>query len=226
LNDSGSRRELPAGWWQRVRHDLRGTVAPVRMAVQLLRGGRVDAAEREEALAVIDRQLDQLLAGIEDVSDLLRMQAGLPLLQHARQDANLLLDVVCGRGGLIRGLAERGLRLHCEPCESELPWRHDPARVAALLEFLLLRVAAHSATGAEVRMELRRTEGGAELLISGAGASLARDPELAYLLGEAPAGEEPGLRAILMREVLLGHAIELRRAGEGTLSLQLRDTAG
>jgi hypothetical protein len=217
---------LPDGWWQRVRHDLRGAVAPVRMAVQLLRSGRVDAAEREEALAVIDRQLDQLLAGIEDVGDLLRVQAGLPLLQHARQDANLLLDVVCGRGGLIRGLAERELRLHCEPCESELAWQHDPARVAALLEFLLLRVAAHSAAGAELRMQLRRANSGAELLISGAGASLARDPELAYLLGEAGGGEEPGLRALLMREILLGNAIELRHAGEGALSLRLRDTAG
>jgi len=226
LNGPGSRRELPPGWWQRVRHDLRGAVAPVRMAVQLLRSGRVEAAEREEALAVIDRQLEQLLAGIEDVGDLLRMQAGLPLAQHASQDANLLLDVVCGRGGLIRGLAERDLRLHCEPCESELAWRHDPARVAALLEFLLLRAAAHSSAGSELRMQLRRAEGGAELLISGAGASLAQDPELAYLLGEADGGEEPGLRAMLMREVASGHAIELRRAGEGALSLRLRDISG
>jgi hypothetical protein len=222
----GSRRELPPGWWQRVRHDLRGAVAPMRMAVQLLRSGRVDVVEREEALAVIDRQLEQLLAGIDDVGDLLRVQAGLPLLQHARQDANLLLDVVCGRGGLIRSLAERDLRLHCEPCESELAWRHDPARVAALLEFLLQRAAANSAPGSELRLQLRRTEEGGELLISGAGASLAQDPELAFLLGEGGAGEEPSLRAILMREVLLGKAFELRRAGDGEVSLQMPGAAG
>ena len=217
---------MPAGWWQRVRHDLRGAVAPVRMAVQLLRGNRVDAREREEALAVIDRQLEQLLAGIDDLGDLLRVQAGLPLAQHASQDANLLLDVVCGRGGLIRALAERELDLDCEACDSELPWQHDPARVASLLEFLLLRLAAHSAAGSKLRMALRRADGGAELLLGGAGASLAQDSELAFLLGEAGAGDDPGLRAMLMREVLLGHGIELRRAGDGGLSLLLRGIAG
>jgi signal transduction histidine kinase len=227
LNESNPpRRELPPGWWQRVRHDLRGAVAPVRMAVQLLRSGRVDAAEREEALAVIDRQLEQLLAGIDDVGDLLRLQAGLPLLQHASQDANLLLDVVCGRGGLIRGLAERDLRLLCEPCESELAWPHDPARVAALLEFLLLRAAAHAPQEAELVLALRPEGNGAELLLEGAAASLAGDPELRFLLDEAVDGEEPGLRALLMREVLRGNGIVLRHAGDGALALRFSDEDG
>jgi len=208
-----------------VRHDLRSAVAPARMALQLLRGGRVDAAEREEALAVIDRQLEQLLAGIDEVGDLLRVQAGLPLLQQASHDANLLLDLVCGRGSLVRGLAERELRLHCEACDSELPWQHDPARVAALLEFLLLRLAAHAPGGAELRMALRREGEAAELLLSGAGPGLAQDAELAFLLGESADGEEPGLRALLMREVLRGNAIELRRQGAGALALRLRGIA-
>jgi hypothetical protein len=217
---------LPPGWWQRVRHDLRSSVAPVRMAVQLLRSGRVDAVEREEALAVIDRQLEQLLAGIDDVGDLLRVQAGLPLLRHDDNDANLLLDVVCGRGGLLRGLAERELRLHCEACDSELPWRHDPARVAALLEFLVLRLAAHASVGAELRMQLRRAVGGAELLLSGADATLVQDAELSFLLGEGAGDAETSLRTLLMREVLRGNAIDLRREGEGGLVLQLRGCAG
>ena len=226
MSAPGSRSGLPPGWWQRVRHDLRSAVAPMRMAAQLLRSGRVESAEREEAFAVIDRQVEQLLAGIDDVGDLLRVQAGLPLSQPAGHDANLLLDVVCGRGGLLRGLAERDLRLHCEPCESELPWPHDPARVAGLLEFLLLRMAAHAAVGSELRMHLRRAGDGAELLLSGAGATLAQDAELAFLLGEAAPEAEPGLRALLMREVLRGNAIALRRGGDGALALQLRGVAG
>ena len=212
---------LPEGWWQRVRHDLRSAVAPARMAVQLLRSGRVGELEREEALAVIDRQLEQLLAGIDDVGELLRVQAGLPPPRHERHDANLLLDVVCGRGGLLRELAARKLGLHCEPCESELPWPHDPVRVATLVEFLLLRLAAHSPGGAELRLELRRTAGGAELLLAGAGASLAQDPDLAFLRGEPQPGEEPGLRTLLMREILRTHAIALQPAGEGAVALRL-----
>jgi signal transduction histidine kinase len=217
---------LPPGWWQRIRHDLRGAVAPVRLAVQLLRSGRVDAAERVEALAVIDRQVEQLLAAIDDVGDLLRLQAGLPLHQRARQDGNLLLDLVCGRGGLVRGLAARQLRLRCEPCEQEVPFPHDPVRVAALLEFLLLRAAAHAPQEAELVLALRPEGNGAELLLEGAAASLAGDPELRFLLDEAVDGEEPGLRALLMREVLRGNGIVLRHAGDGALALRFSDEDG
>ena len=64
------------------------------------------------------------------------------------------------------------------------------------------------------------------MLLTGAGATLAQDAELAFLLGEAPPDAEPGLRALLMREVLRGHAIGLRRGGEGALALQLRGIAG
>ena len=226
MSSPGPASPLPPGWWQRVRHDLRGTVAPMRMAVQLLRAGRIEAAEREEALAVIDRQVEQLLAGIDDIGDLLRLQAGLPLHQPAQQDGNLLLDLVCGRGGLVRGLAARRLRLRCEPCESELPVHHDPVRVSALLEFLLLRAAAHAAPDSELVLALRPVPGGAELLLSGAGATLAQDAELAALFGDASVGDEPGLRALLMREVLRGNAIALDHAGDGTLVLRFNERAG
>jgi hypothetical protein len=59
------------------------------------------------------------------------------------------------------------------------------------------------------------------LRLSGAGATLARDAELAFLLGEAAADAEPGLRTLLMREILHGNAIALRRDGDGALLLEL-----
>ena len=220
MNDTDSGTPLPPGWWQRVRHDLRSTVAPMRMAVQLLRSGRIEAAERDEALAVIDRQVEHLLAAIDDVGDLMRLQAGQALHQRTRQDGNLLLDIVCGRGGLLRGLAERTLGLRCEPCESELPVHHDPVRVSALLEYLLLRLAAHTAPGSELVMGLGPGEGGIELSISGAAATLAQDPELRFLLGDGDGSEEPGLRALLMREVMRGNDAELRHAGDGAIALR------
>jgi signal transduction histidine kinase len=211
---------LPPDWWQRVRHDLRGAVGPVRLAVQLLRTGRIEPAERDEALAVIDRQMEQMLAAIDDVGDLLRLQAGQLLHQRTHQDGNLLLDLVCGRGGLVRGLAARQLRLRCEPCESELPFLHDPTRVSALLEFLLLRAAAHAGEGGELVLALRQDGNAAELRLDGAAETLAQDADLRFLLGEGGENEEPGLRALLMREVLQGNEIELRRAGDGAIALR------
>ena len=37
---------IPAEWWLRLAHDLRGPVAPMRMAVQMMRGGWVSAADQ------------------------------------------------------------------------------------------------------------------------------------------------------------------------------------
>jgi K+-sensing histidine kinase KdpD len=210
---------LPVGWWKRVRHDLRSTVAPMRMAVQLLRTGRVDAAEREEALQVIDRQLEQLLAAVDDIGDLMHAQAGSLSSSAVYQDLNLLPDIVCGRGALVRDLATRNLQLRCAPCAKELLVEHDPMRLSALLEFLLQRLAAHAKSGDELLLSVHEDGGGA-LRLSGAGASLAQDPELLYLQGIDAGRGEPGLRAMLMRQLLRAGAMELQADGEGALRLR------
>ena len=212
-------RGLPPGWWKRVRHDLRSSIAPMRMAVQLLRAGRVEAAEREEALQVLDRQLEQLLAAVEDVGELMHAQAGTLASNAARQDLNLLPDVLCGRGGLVRELAARKLNLRCEPCAQEVAVPHDPLRMSALLEFLLLRMAAHAPAGSELVLSVHGDDD-AELRLAGAAGSLARDPELLYLLGIDAGQGEPSLRAMLMRQVLHAGGIELRGDGDGALRLR------
>jgi signal transduction histidine kinase len=224
LNAPDQEPGLPLDWWRRVRHDLRSAIAPVRMATQLLRGGRIDANEREEALQVIDRQLEQLLATAEDIGDLLQAQAGRLALQAEAQDANLLLDVVCGRGALVRELGTRKLQLRCEPCAQELPVVHDATRVAALLEFLLLRMAAHTPAGGELVLGLRPEEGGV-LRLSGAGSGLAQNPELLFLQGIDGGNGEPGLRALMLRELLRASGMQLRAAGEGALELRFARAA-
>ena len=223
MNAPDTDRELPAGWWKRVRHDLRSAIAPMRMAVQLLRAGRVEAAEREEALQVLERQMDQLLAAVEDVGDLMHAASGTLALASATQDLNLLPDIVCGRGALVRDLATRKVQLRCEPCASELAVAHDPVRLSALLEFLLLRMAAHAPPGSELVLSVLHDEG-AVLRLSGASAALARDPELLYLQGFDAGGGEPGLRAMLMRHLLRAGAMELRTDGDGALRLRFPAT--
>jgi signal transduction histidine kinase len=204
-----------------VRHDLRGAVSPIRMAVQLLRLGQVDAAEREEALGVIERQLGQLLEGIDDLGDWLRVQAG--AYEHAPvlQDANLLLDLACGRGGLLRQLDLLKLRVRCEPHAEEIVVEHDPARLATLIEFLLLRVAAHAQPGSELVLGLTRDGEGIELHLAGARDSLANDDELRFLRGDPSANTEPSLRALLMRETMRLAGLQLRFPAADRLALRL-----
>jgi hypothetical protein len=219
LNAPEPGQALPAGWWKRVRHDLRSAVSPMRMAVQLLRSGRIEAAEREEALQVIDRQLEQLLATVDDVGDLLHVQSGGLAIASARQDLNLLPDIVCGRGTLMRELGSRKLALRCLPCARELLVDHDPLRLSSLLEFLLMRMAAHSAAGGELLLAVLHEDGQPSLRLSGAGASLEADAELRYLLG-TDAGGDPGLRVMLMRQLLRSGAMQLQSDGDGALRLR------
>jgi K+-sensing histidine kinase KdpD len=212
---------LPAEWSARLGHDLRGAIGPMRMAVQLLRSGRIDATDRDEALQVIDRQIDLLVAGIDDLTDLLRMAAGTFVLNSETCDLTLVLDVLGGRTAVRQALDARRQTLKCVPANDAVMAEHDPVRLAMLVEFLTLTCSDNAALGSELLVELCRESGAAVLKISAAGLSGIQDPDLAYLIGEEPS-EAPRPRAILMREIARMSAVAFEHDEDaGTLSLRL-----
>jgi signal transduction histidine kinase len=194
--------ELPAEWWLRMGHDLREPISPMRLAVQLLKGGHAREADREDALQLIDRQIDRLLAKIDDLGEIMRLCAGTFTVNLTASDLNLVLAIVCGRPALLRNLDEKQIALHCVPAESAIIAEHDPSRVAALLEFLIRKSAQHAASGDTLILELRKDAGRAHLGITGAGSSLAVDPDITHVAGTA-SGAIGDLEAkpILMREI-------------------------
>jgi len=185
-SSAGQRFELPPEWWLRLGHDLRGPIAPMRIAVQLLRSERAQPLDRDDALKVIDRQIDQLLESVDDISDIIRLNADKFSLNASAADLNLVLDLVCGRSGLSRLLGEKQIELRCVPAPSAVEAVHDPARLASLLEFLVRKSAGHAAIGATLTLALRDDAGRARLSIVGAGPSLAGDPGFAYVTGDSP----------------------------------------
>lgn len=198
----GNDMAIPPGWWSRIGHDLRGPLGPMRMAVQMLRSGRGSDEERQDALLLLDRQIDRLLAEIDDVADLVRLRNGAPIVQPRRADLNLVLDPVSGRASLMRCLADRGQTLACVPAERDLQAEYDPSRLCTLLDFLLRKAAANAAPGARLELALRESDGSAEFCITGFGAALFADPELAWLRREPVAGSQDfGARTIVLREV-------------------------
>lgn len=218
---------LPSGWWSRIGHDLRGPVGPMRMAVQMLRSGLGSVEERHDALLLLDRQIDRLLAEIDDVADLVRLRNGVPIVRLRSADLNLVLDAVAGRAGLLRCLGENEQSLAWVPAERDVQAEHDASRLCAMLEFLLRKAAAHAARGARLELVLREDDGGAEFCVTGFGPTLFADPELAWLRGEPVADpEQLGARPILLREVARQSAATLladpRRAA---LSLRLVTSA-
>lgn len=209
--DEASPAGIPARWWLRLGHDLRAPIGPMRMAMQFLRGNQGSPEERQDALSLLDRQMDQLLANIDDLSDLARINAGVFAVKPASGDLNLVVDLVDGRKGLARQLEERQLSLRCICTDSAVMADHDPGRLAGLLEFLIAKLARHVVGGSSLSLEAGRSHESerAELRIRGAGNSFSVDPECAFVAGlSAIPIEDLEARAIVLREVVRLHDIE------------------
>lgn len=218
------RAVAPQKWWRRIGHDLRGPIGPMRMAVQLLKTGRVAGADHDEALRLIERQLDQLLENIDDVSELLRAKGGAGRPGLVEGDLALVLDMVAGRSSIGRFLNERGQSLECKAPDYPVPARHDPSVLTSLLEFLIHQMAKFALPGAALGLELAHVGGSAAFQLRGSHHRLDAAPELAYVMAHSGAGveAEPETKSVLMREFLGHSGATLSLIDEGTgISLTL-----
>lgn len=197
----------PASWWLRMGHDLRGPIAPIRMAVQMLRMGPMNPSEHAETLKLIDRQVDLLLANIEDMSELLRINAGTFEFNPVCTDLGDCFEFLEGRSGLMRELRHAGTTLLAAPWSSPLLARHDPNRLVTVLEFFVSRFAKR-ARGGTVRLSLAPGHGTAHWSIDADATSLADDAEVQYVLGNSLAVDECEGRALLVRELVALHGLE------------------
>lgn len=198
----------PASWWLRMGHDLRGPVAPIRMAVQILRMDSMDSTEQANCLKMLDRQIDLLLANIEDMSELLRINAGTFQFNPVTADLGDCFEFLEGRSVLKRELELIGTTLVTAPWPSPLVARHDPDRLATLLEFLVSRFARHGVHGGTVRLALQPGPGIALWSIEADATLLADDAEFQYVIGNSSAVDNCEARALLARELAVLHGLQ------------------
>lgn len=193
------------------------------MAVQLLKGGRVSAAEQQDALRMIDRQLDQLLDTVQDLSDLVRAEVGQLPGNSRPNDLNLVVDLLAGRSALQHQLAEKQQVLASQGTADDLVASHDPGRLARLLEYLVRKASIHARQGATLRLLLGVDEQQARISLTGIEPSVLGDADLAVLTGVPDSGlGEPGLRALLMRQFVLADDANFEILAEpATLRLSL-----
>lgn len=225
LGESRAIAGIPAEWWLRLGHDLRGPVAPMRMAVQMMRGGWVNAADQEEALRMIDRQIDALLAGIEDVGELMRLNAGAFAFQPQDADLGAVLVRLDGKAALERWLQDRQKRLVTEGPPTAVRALHDPQRLLSLLEFLVRKAAQHAGNGQVLVLGLRPQEGGARWSLHGSGPTLGDDPELRLLAAESDTLDDCEARCLVMREVVRRHGLVFEPLRDGTLAFTMEGLA-
>jgi signal transduction histidine kinase/CheY-like chemotaxis protein len=131
-------------------HELRNPLAPIRFAVELLKGSPSSA---DRARHTIERQVQHLTRLIDDLLDLTRITRD-RLELHARpcELRQLVGDAVEGASGEIaRGRHQLHVELPAEPV-----WlQADPDRVVQMLVNLLLNASRYSDAGGTIRVGAR-----------------------------------------------------------------------
>ena len=73
-------------------HELRNPLAPIRTGLELLGALPPDAARRKTVIAMMDRQMRQLLRLIDDLLEVSRISTGKLVLQRERLDLRRVVD--------------------------------------------------------------------------------------------------------------------------------------
>ena len=122
---------LAKPWMERLAHDLRGPLSPMQTAVYLLRDPGLGEEQRDELLAVLERQIQRLGGMINEFSDLGRADQGRLVSRREAIDLELLvLDTVAG-------LREPPPQVEFGPGTGAMRIHGDVQRIAQLFHALL-----------------------------------------------------------------------------------------
>lgn len=143
---------LDDAWMDRVAHDLRGPLAPMQTAVYLLREPDIDDDQREELLALLERQIQRLGGMITEFDDLGRARAGRLLGRRATVEVESLLAEA------VELLQARLPQVTLAPDARGLTIQGDPPRLGQLFRILLGQPLTRGAP-APVQARLEHADG-------------------------------------------------------------------
>jgi PAS domain S-box-containing protein len=143
-------------------HELRNPLAPMRNSLEIMRLARDDKLVADQALATMERQIDQMVHLVDDLLDVARISRGKIELRRERVE---LRGVVEQAVELCRPLAERlkhDVRVSL-PAES-LYLQAEAVRLSQVLSNLLHNACKYTEPGG--RIDLVAERDGAELVVA------------------------------------------------------------
>ena len=148
-------------------------LAPIRTSLQILQTGRAGPDASARALAVADRQLQNLVRLIDDVADVSRAARG--EVELVRQPADL--DEIVRRAveAARPEFDARGHALEFAAADAPLPVDGDAARLAQAVGHLLHNAAKFTPPGGRVRVAVARADGEAAVTVADNGVGIAAD---------------------------------------------------
>jgi signal transduction histidine kinase/CheY-like chemotaxis protein len=127
-------------------HELRNPLAPILIALELIRARRVPGHERE--LAIIERQARHLVRLVDDLLDVARIARGKIELRPERVELGRLVALAVEASAPV--VAERGHLLHMDVAPAGLLLKGDPIRLTQVLSNLLTNAAKYTNPGGRI----------------------------------------------------------------------------
>jgi signal transduction histidine kinase len=198
-----ARRDLVAN----VSHELKTPLAAIKGLLELLQGGRVDVAHREEFLNLMGIESDRLERLVEEQLQLARLDSGALPLEREQFDLDALVEgVVASRLPLAEA---QGVRLLARN-DAFVAVDADPARIEQILLILLDNALRHTPVGGEIVVGAHRTttEARLEVADTGEGIPVEEQPfvfDRFYRGDQSREGRSAGLGLAIARGLAKAH---------------------
>jgi PAS domain S-box-containing protein len=143
-------------------HELRNPLAPLGNGLQVMKLARGDAEATEEARAMMERQLGQMVRLIDDLLDLSRISRGKIVLRKERVELARVVQQAVETSRPLIEQAGHDLSINVPP--SPIYVDADVTRLAQVFSNLLNNAAKYTERGGRVHLNVQR--GGNEAVIS------------------------------------------------------------
>lgn len=152
-------------------HELRNPLAPIRNALEIQRMAAHDPDATEQARAIVERQVNQLVRLIDDLLDASRLSRDKLSLTEENLDLREPLAVAIEAS---RPLIDKSnLIFDHRACESPLPIRGDRVRLAQIFTNLLNNAAKFTEHGGRVTLTVARDDAHYRVTVADTGVGIA-----------------------------------------------------
>jgi two-component system phosphate regulon sensor histidine kinase PhoR len=155
-----------------VSHELRSPLTAIKIMTETLQGG-VEPEASADFLENIARETDRMVALVEDLLDLARLESGKLDLRFESVDlGELCREAVAAQASRARRL---GVTLDAAAPETPATIAGDHDKLMQVVVNLLDNALRHTPTGGQVKTAVRRTDGMAEIEVADTGSGIPSD---------------------------------------------------
>ncbi|MBN8711057.1 MAG: response regulator [Verrucomicrobia bacterium] len=190
-------------------HELRNPLAPLRNGLEIIRRSQSDPRVVQEALDVMDRQLQQLSGLIDGLVEASSITEGLVELKKEVLDLATLVEQAVTAFGEHRPDVGQMLVLH--PASSVLLVEGDPRRLKQIIFSLIENAAKYTGRDGRIEVAVQEDEGMAEISVTDDGIGITQDKldEIFELFSKADHSLERGQDGLGLGLAIVRGLVEL-----------------